>query len=284
MSGEEADRSSRKRILAGIKNRLLMENANGVSGIVRGGKLIPESSEILPPSSPKPQVVPQRARENELPTRRHHQLTMLSKLGSTPLPSEIMPTEVKVAELAKLHASLVECRACGVNAKRIQAVFGVGDPDAAIMFVGEAPGADEDQQGEPFVGRAGRLLTDIIEKGMKISRSQVYIANVLKCRPPENRTPTPQEAEVCGPFLERQIEIVRPRVLCALGAVPSRFLLNTDAGTSIGSLRGKIHHYRQIPLIVTYHPSYLLRNPDAKAPAWVDIKFMMATIGMQPPD
>jgi len=152
-------------------------------------------------------------------------------------------------------------------------VFGVGNPNAQLMFVGEGPGRDEDLQGEPFVGRAGQLLTDIITRGMKMRREDVYIANVVKCRPPENRNPEPDEVAACLPFLERQIEIVQPRVLVALGKVAAQALLRTN--TPISRLRGQWHSYRGIPLMPTLHPAYLLRNPADKRLVWEDIKLVI---------
>jgi DNA polymerase len=146
------------------------------------------------------------------------------------------------------------------------------------MFVGEAPGADEDRQGEPFVGRAGQLLTRIVE-ACKLRRDDVYIANVLKCRPPDNRTPLPDEVLNCRGYLERQIAIIRPEFICCLGAVAAQTVLNTTV--SIGRLRGNFHDYQGIPVVCTYHPSYLLRNPDAKRFVWDDMKTLMKRMGVE---
>ena len=156
----------------------------------------------------------------------------------------------------------------------------MGNPDAELMFVGEAPGFDEDRQGEPFVGRAGQLLTRVIQ-AMGYSRSDVYIANVLKCRPPNNRNPLPEETLNCLPYLERQIEIVRPEFICLLGAVAAGALLNTALG--VGRLRGKWHRIRGIPTVVTYHPSYLLRRPAGKKEAWEDLQMLMRAMGIPIP-
>jgi len=149
------------------------------------------------------------------------------------------------------------------------------------MFVGEAPGADEDRLGKPFVGRAGQLLTDMITKGMGLSRDQVYIANVLKCRPPDNRPPTNEEATNCRGYLEQQIAVVRPEFLCLLGRTAASTLLGTSQ--SMGTLRGKWHNYRGIPTLVTYHPSYLLRTPSAKKDAWEDLQILMKEMGLKLP-
>jgi DNA polymerase len=162
---------------------------------------------------------------------------------------------------------------------RIQTVFGTGNPHADLVFVGEAPGAEEDRQGEPFVGRAGQLLTDIIEKGIKIRREDVYICNVLKCRPPENRDPNPEEVVCCEPYLLRQLELIQPKVICALGRIAAQTLLRSSESTT--RLRGKWHNYHGIPFRVTYHPAYLLRSPGEKRKAWEDIQEVMKVLNGQ---
>ena len=184
-----------------------------------------------------------------------------------------------VEALAMLQKRVAQCRLCKVLPEtRTQTVFGVGNPRARLLFLGEAPGADEDAQGIPFVGRSGRLLTDMIEKGMKISRDEVYICNVLRCRPPQNRNPLPEEAAFCRPFMEAQIRIVNPEFICCLGAVAAKNLLQTD--TSIGKLRGTIHNWQGYKVVCTYHPSYLLRNPPAKKDAWIDLQLLMRAMGL----
>jgi DNA polymerase len=185
----------------------------------------------------------------------------------------------KLAQLQVLQTEVAACTRCSELATtRTQTVFGVGNPSARLVFVGEAPGADEDAQGEPFVGRAGQLLTDIITKAMKIQRQDVYILNVLKCRPPGNRNPAPNEVINCRGFLDRQLEILRPEFICCLGSVSAKAILNTEQ--SIGRLRGKFHDYRGIPVLCTYHPAYLLRNPAAKKDVWEDIKLLMKRMGL----
>jgi uracil-DNA glycosylase family 4 len=159
-------------------------------------------------------------------------------------------------------------------------VFGVGKPDADLMFVGEAPGADEDIQGEPFVGRAGQLLTKMIQ-AMGFAREEVYIANVVKCRPPENRNPEPDEIETCEPFLFQQIESIKPRVIIALGAFAAKTLLRTQE--PISRLRGRVFDYHGAQLVPTFHPSFLLRSPGQKRFAWDDLKKALALMGRQPP-
>lgn len=180
------------------------------------------------------------------------------------------------AELAVLAAEVSACTKCDLCQSRTQTVFSDGSPTADLVFVGEAPGFNEDQQGIPFVGRAGKLLTDIIEKGMKMRREEVYICNVLKCRPPENRDPTLEEKRECEPYLLRQLELVRPKVICALGGHAAKTLLQTDEST--GRLRGKWHFYYGIPLRVTYHPAYLLRSPGEKSKTWEDIQEIMKVL------
>jgi DNA polymerase len=172
--------------------------------------------------------------------------------------------------LEELRAALTDCRRCKLCAGRTQVVFGVGNPNADLMFIGEGPGRDEDLQGEPFVGRAGQLLTDIITKGMGLKRSDVYIANVVKCRPPENRNPEPDEVAACEPFLRKQIEFVRPEIIVAMGKFAVQALLQTKV--PITKLRGHWHRYQGIKLMPTFHPAYLLRNPGDKKLVWEDIK------------
>jgi uracil-DNA glycosylase len=171
----------------------------------------------------------------------------------------------------QLKERVASCTDCALHEKRNKTVFGVGDENADWLFVGEGPGADEDAQGEPFVGQAGRLLDNMLT-AINLNRgANVFIANVVKCRPPGNRNPAPQEAHACEPYLHRQIELIRPKLIIALGKVAVSNLLATDA--SIASLRGRIHQYRGIALIVTYHPAYLLRSLPDKAKAWADLCF-----------
>ena len=179
--------------------------------------------------------------------------------------------------LLKIVEDIGDCKRCRLHEARNKIVFGSGDEHARLVFVGEGPGADEDQQGLPFVGRAGQLLTQMIEgtagkEGIPIKRSDVYICNVVKCRPPENRTPQPDEMEICGQFLFRQLLSIRPKAICALGSTAAKALLGTKDGVT--RLRGKWHTWRDIPVMVTYHPSYLLRpyNQNAKKEAWEDLK------------
>src|SRR6185312_11558007 len=183
--------------------------------------------------------------------------------------------------LRAIREDIGDCTRCVLHKQgRKQIVFGVGNPRADIMFIGEAPGADEDQQGEPFVGRAGQLLNNMIT-AMGIKREDVYIANVVKCRPPGNRTPEKDECDTCSPFLMRQIEVVKPKIIVALGAVAAKNLLAMN--DSMANLRGRIYDFKNTKLAVTYHPAYLLRDPRQKAEAWKDLQMVMRYLGMTPP-
>lgn len=187
-------------------------------------------------------------------------------------PGDAEPSARPAAEeLEAFRRQICECTQCALGHSRQQFVFGAGDPQAGIMFIGEAPGADEDRQGEPFVGTAGQLLTKIIE-AMGLTREQVFICNLLKCRPPNNRDPQAEEIAACEPYLKRQIEIVRPKIICALGRFAAQALLQTTE--SIGQLRGQLHQYEGIPVICTYHPAALLRNSQWKRPTWDDVKWV----------
>ncbi len=179
------------------------------------------------------------------------------------------------AALGDVRGALGDCRRCPLHRTRHSIVFGEGSPQAALAFVGEAPGADEDTQGRPFVGRAGQLLTKIIE-AMGLRREEVYICNILKCRPPGNRNPEPDEIAQCEPFLIRQLRVIRPRVICALGTFAAHTLLKSEAPISV--LRGRFHSYHGIPLMPTYHPAYLLRNPGAKKQVWADVQMVMQAL------
>ena len=176
----------------------------------------------------------------------------------------------------ELKSSASACTVCDLHKARKQAVFGVGDEKAEWLFVGEGPGAEEDESGEPFVGQAGKLLDNMLA-AIELQRGKnVYIANVVKCRPPGNRNPEPGEAHACEPYLTRQIELIRPRLIVALGKVAALNLLGIDA--TLRSMRGRVHHYRGTPLVVTYHPAYLLRTPGDKAKSWEDLCFAIETM------
>jgi len=184
----------------------------------------------------------------------------------------------EVESLEDIRSDLGDCRRCGLSKTRTHIVFGEGNPHARLVFVGEGPGYDEDMQGRPFVGAAGKLLTKIIQ-AMGLQREDVYICNIIKCRPPKNRNPMPEEIETCFPFLERQITAIQPEVICALGKFAAQTLLNTQA--PISRLRGRFHDYQGIPLMPTFHPAYLLRNPESKRATWEDIQQVMQRLGLR---
>jgi len=186
-----------------------------------------------------------------------------------------------ISALRLIREDIGDCTRCRLHKQgRKQIVFGVGNPKAELMFIGEAPGADEDEKGEPFVGRAGQLLTNMIN-AMGLSREEVYIANIIKCRPPGNRTPERDECDTCSPFLFRQIEAVKPKVIVALGAVAAKTLLAVNA--SMGELRGRWYDFRNTKLAVTYHPAFLLRDPRQKKETWKDLQMVMKELGLAVP-
>ncbi len=201
--------------------------------------------------------------------RRH--LDGLRSLGVTALPAargRPTPTS-KAAALAHLVKDVQACRRCPLYETATQGVVSDGTPEAELVFIGEAPGREEDRQGKPFVGAAGQLLTKMIE-AMGLTRGQVYICNVIKHRPPDNRTPLPEEVAACLPYLEEQIRVIQPKVICVLGSVAAKALFGPHV--SIMKIRGEVREYGGIPLVPTFHPAYLLRNPEAKRPAWEDLK------------
>lgn len=224
----------------------------------------------------------------QIPAEEREDMTA-RKTVAAPVASDVNLVVVKaekdvadpVAALKLIREDLGDCTRCKLHQQgRKQIVFGVGDPRAELMFVGEAPGADEDEKGEPFVGRSGQLMNNMI-KAMGITREQVYIANVVKCRPPSNRTPERDECDTCSPFLMRQIGVVKPKVIVALGAVAAKNLLAVQS--SLGDLRGRWHEYRGCKLAVTYHPAYLLRDPRQKAETWKDLQMVMKELGLKAP-
>ena len=183
--------------------------------------------------------------------------------------------DVNTPTLQDIRQELGDCHRCPLCQKRTHIVFGEGNPQARLAFVGEAPGADEDMQGRPFVGKAGQLLTKIIQ-AMGLTRQDVYICNILKCRPPSNRNPKPDEITTCEPFLVKQLQVIQPKVICALGTFAAHTLLKTEVPITI--LRGRFHTYQGIHLMPTYHPAYLLRNPGAKKKVWEDMQMIMKTL------
>lgn len=228
--------------------------------------------EASPASTPPPVAASTRS----APSRPAEALAGQASGGISPaVAAPALPPEIAL-EIIRLEVA--GCTRCEeLASQRTQTVFGVGNIRPRLVFLGEAPGADEDAKGEPFVGRAGQLLTKIIE-ACRLKREEVYILNVLKCRPPNNRPPLPDEMENCRGYLERQLEILKPEFICCLGTTASQALLRTD--TAIGKLRGRFHAYRGATAICTYHPSYLLRNPAAKRDVWEDMKTLLLRMGM----
>jgi len=226
-------------------------------------------------------VAPKRSAGSGTTVRSTVPVPGVAPRGAVPLPRPAaadMPQLPKTGNLEELAALVAQCRACPLHAKRTQTVFGRGAPQARLLFIGEGPGYEEDQQGTPFVGKAGQLLDRMIA-AMQFQPAEVYIANIVKCRPPGNRNPEPGEAEACLPYLQRQIEIVRPEVIVLLGAVALQYLLGVRG---IMRAHGQWHKYREIPVMPTFHPAYLLRRPQEKRAAWEDLKKVMARLGKAP--
>lgn len=249
--------------LAGVSELRMPAKMNGMVAPAVVGTVKPTDAPAVPPPAPQ--------QEPSSPPK---------PVAVVPDPPPIMPTvplshnRTKDERLRLIFEDVKQCTRCkDLASSRTQPVFGVGNPDAELLFLGEAPGAEEDKQGEPFVGRAGQLLTDIITKGMRLRREDVFICNILCCRPPGNRNPLPDEAAHCQPFLEQTLEIVKPKFVCCLGAIAAKNLLNSNL--AIGALRGKVFDYNGIKVICTYHPAYLLRNPAAKKSTWEDIQLLM---------
>ncbi|MGH9783247.1 MAG: uracil-DNA glycosylase family protein [Terriglobia bacterium] len=262
------------------------------TGSLDGGEALPlpaagAPTDSLQPSPPANQLylgaaLPTAASTRDAAPRKSAEEQALPAFSAPPasragtLFDSVAPRET----LEQIREDLGDCRRCKLWKGRKTIVFGSGNPKAELLFVGEGPGADEDEQGLPFVGRAGQLLTQMIEKGLKIPRPDVYICNIIKCRPPENRKPEKDEIAACRQFVERQIDAVRPRVIVVLGATAVETLLGRNQ--SMGSLRGQWHEFHGIPLLVTYHPAFLLRDPNRKPEAWADLKKVLAFLQAPP--
>jgi DNA polymerase len=219
-------------------------------------------------------AAPQENFFREDPTIKSRKTIQVPEIGA------VVPAENRAAALQAIRDDIGDCTRCALHKGRHSIVFADGSPSARLMFVGEGPGADEDAQGLPFVGRAGQLLNNMIS-AMGLKREECYIANVVKCRPPGNRAPEPEEANTCSPFLFRQIDVVRPQVLVALGATAATYLLG--ARQPLAGLRGRVHAFRGMSLIVTYHPAFLLRDPRQKKEAWADLQIAMKELGLKAP-
>ena len=196
----------------------------------------------------------------------------MNEMADQQTSSDTSPPPPSIQSLEEIRSELGDCRRCKLHRTRRTIVFGEGNPNATLMFIGEGPGYDEDVQGRPFVGRAGQLLTKIIQS-IHLQREEVYIANIIKCRPPGNRNPEPDEIKTCSPFLLKQVQAIRPKIICALGTFSAQTLLSTDA--KITTLRGRFFDFQGIKVIPTFHPSYLLRNPERKRDVWEDMKRIM---------
>jgi uracil-DNA glycosylase family 4 len=236
-------------------------------GVARAPEVVAAASQRVaaPPTAAPPTAVP--------PTAVLLTAVLLTAVPPTAVPPSTAPAAREAGvDWPELRARVAACTRCGLSATRTQTVFGVGNLHAEWLIVGEAPGADEDRKGEPFVGRAGQLLNSMLH-AVGLAREQVYIANVLKCRPPGNRDPSPTEATECLPYLERQIALLKPKIMLAVGRIAAQNLLHT--GKTLGSLRQQVHRFgaSSVPLIVTYHPGYLLRTPADKRKTWEDLKF-----------
>lgn len=236
------------------------------------------SSELLRVAGTRVDSEEQNLSAAEVESLETQQMPKAAVLPVMETPAQAVAPKDKARALAAIREDLGECTRCALASGRTNVVFGEGDPNARLMFVGEGPGADEDAQGRPFVGRAGQLLNNMI-MAMGLQREQVYIANIVKCRPPQNRVPEPDEAYTCSPFLFRQIDVIRPEVIVALGATAATYLLGGKSPLS--ALRGRLHQARGAKLIVTYHPAYLLRDPRQKKEAWADLQLAMTELGLK---
>jgi uracil-DNA glycosylase family 4 len=257
--------ASARQVLEQVRAYIEYQQSTGLDAVPRRRRAATAARSTSPVDSPAPTPAPKaRAAAAAAPP---------AKAAAAAVDLFAAPSVRRATTLEELRAELGDCQRCKLSQGRTHIVFGVGNPHAKLMFVGEGPGRDEDLQAEPFVGRAGQLLTEIITKGMKMRREDVYIANVIKCRPPQNRNPEPDEIAACQPFLLRQIEIIEPKVLVALGTFAAQTLLGMK--TPISRLRGHWYDYHGIKLMPTLHPAYLLRNPNDKRLVWEDIKIVL---------
>ena len=231
-------------------------------------------------STSQERAVPEPASQQTDFTGEDPAISARKSISAPPQIGSLVAPDDRSAALLQIVEEIGDCKRCPLHAGRHSIVFGQGDPNARLLFVGEGPGADEDAQGLPFVGRAGQLLNNMIT-AMGLSREEVYICNVVKCRPPGNRTPEPDEANTCSPFLFQQIDVVRPQVIVALGATAATYLLGQRQ--PLAGLRGRVHAFRGSSLIVTYHPAYLLRDPRQKKEAWADLQIAMKELGLKTP-
>jgi len=256
--------------------RLQFYRDMGIFDFYRRGEPLTDPPLLEATASPTPAAL---SNENA-PATEESEIPVRKPFPAAPGISALVEPADRANALAVIREDIGDCARCALSAARNKIVFGDGDPNARLLFVGEGPGADEDAQGIPFVGRAGQLLNNMIN-AMGLRREQVYIANIVKCRPPQNRVPEPDEAHTCSQFLFRQIDVIRPEVIVALGSTAATYLLGGKS--PLNSLRGHLHSVRGARLIVTYHPAYLLRDPRQKAEAWKDLQIAMAELGLTPP-
>jgi uracil-DNA glycosylase len=256
-----ADGHEAAELLAALRGYLEELQETGVDGLPR--ETAPRQA-AAPPAPGQPVAGPAAGRQVPKP--------------AAPAVASTLPPAGETLE--QIRAELGDCQRCGLGASRSHLVYGAGDPHARLVFVGEAPGFEEDRQGEPFVGEAGQLLTRIIQ-AMGLSRDEVYICNVLKCRPPENRNPHHDEIEACRPFLQRQLQAIAPAAIITLGTFATQTLLHTKE--PISRLRGRFHDFHGIPLMPTFHPAFLLRSPEKKREVWDDVQQVMKLLGRHPP-
>jgi len=270
-----------------IEKRLRYYEDLGIRLFYRDRAAAPEV--LSAPSASAPTTGPSSAEESSLPKGKSKVEKPVTAAPTAQVIPVVKPSGASLFEevdkihddtLLKIREDIGDCTRCKLHKGRNKLVFGDGSPAAELVFVGEGPGADEDMQGLPFVGRAGKLLTQMIE-AMGLQRKDVYICNVVKCRPPENRTPEPDEVQTCSPYLLRQIDVINPKVIVCLGAVAAKALLQTTRG--ITQFRGQWLEWRGRKLMATYHPAYLLRNPPAKADVWKDLQKVMAELGLTLP-
>jgi len=273
-------------LLASLRDYVAQLREEGLDGLPRGAVIITGGEGAAPqPPPPRPPSVASDANSAAVRSREPAPPAPATRTAAAPIIATNgadawrtkYPGLVQTGDLAALRNFIGDCQRCKLAQMRTNLVFGVGNPHAELMFVGEGPGAEEDAQGEPFVGRAGQLLTDIIERGMGLRRAEVYICNVVKCRPPENRNPEPDEVAACEPFLFRQIELVKPKVIVGLGTHAVHALLKIK--TPISKLRGNWQQVLGVRMMPTFHPAYLLRNPGDKRLVWADIQEVMKELG-----
>ena len=263
-----------------LEARLRFYRELGLTDFYRRSVTVPDASIATEPGAPRLAHETWEGTHANTKQEENEPIPPRKVIQAPPAVASAVATTDRASALRLVREDIGDCTRCALHKGRNKIVFADGDPNARLFFVGEGPGADEDAQGLPFVGRAGQLLNNMIS-AMGLTREQVYIANVVKCRPPQNRTPEPDEANTCSPFLFRQIDVVRPGVIVALGATAATYLLGQRQ--PLAGLRGRVHSFRGSKLIVTYHPAFLLRDPRQKKEAWADLQIAMRELGLKPP-